>query len=126
MLAVAAKATPAVTTESNGAPLSSPAIARRFREAQTSLLRVLAHPLRLEVIHLLCDAEMNVNGLAEKLGTVQAIVSQQLRILRLSGLVEVRRTQGFAFYRIAVPVRRDLLRDLHDCSEKLSLALPNC
>ncbi|HEY3447553.1 MAG TPA: metalloregulator ArsR/SmtB family transcription factor [Myxococcales bacterium] len=91
--------------------------------SQTELLRVLAHPIRLQVLWLLCDGEMHVNSLAERLGKGQAIVSQQLRILRMAGLVESWRLNGFAYYRIADANRRDLLRGIHDFSEKLSLVM---
>jgi len=111
--------------------MSMPAIDRRPRDAsemvqaqsQTNLLRVLAHPVRLQLLWLLVDEDLNVNALADRLGKPQAIVSQQLRILRMAGLVESSRSHGFAIYRITEPNRRDLLRGIHEFSEKLSHVL---
>lgn len=94
---------------------------RERAQSQTELLRVLAHPVRLQILRLLCEQEeLHVNSLAERLGKGQPIISQQLRILRVAGLVESSRSHGFAYYRIADATRRDLLRGLHDISEKLS------
>jgi len=92
-------------------------------ESQTGLLRVLAHPVRLRLLWLLCEQEMHVNSLAGKLGKGQAIISQQLRILRIAGLVETSRVRGFAYYRVADPARRALLRGLRDLSGRLSALL---
>ena len=44
------------------------------------------------------------------------MVSQQLRILRLRGLVAVNRRQGFAFYRLAEPALEDLVGCMERCS----------
>ena len=62
------------------------------------VLKALAHPARLRIVAALCEGEESVIGLAERLGLPQAIVSQQLRILRMSGLVAAAREKGFARY----------------------------
>jgi DNA-binding transcriptional ArsR family regulator len=67
-------------------------------------------------VSLLCEGEENVGGIAAGLGLPQAIVSQQLRILRLGGLVESTRQGGFAVYRLAEPRLKDLVRCLEKCT----------
>ncbi len=79
------------------------------------LLKAIAHPLRLRIIARLCEDEANVNALAEELGAKQATVSQQLRILRMSRLVHVARSNGMAFYSLAQPRLRELLACLDGC-----------
>jgi ArsR family transcriptional regulator len=81
----------------------------------TELLRAVAHPLRLRIIALLCRAETNVGALAAALDAEQAIVSQHLRILRMSRLVDVTRGGGEARYRLAEPHLRDLIRCVESC-----------
>jgi DNA-binding transcriptional ArsR family regulator len=81
------------------------------------ILKAVAHPLRLRIVAVLCRGEMQVNALADRLGAPQAIVSQQLRILRMHGLVGVVRANGCATYRLREP----RLRDLVGCMEKCSL-----
>ncbi len=79
------------------------------------VLKAVAHPLRLRIVAILCRGEENVNGLAERLGAPQAIVSQQLRILRLHDLVTVTREGGFAVYRLAEPQLETLVSCMEHC-----------
>jgi DNA-binding transcriptional ArsR family regulator len=95
-----------------GTLTQDPEIANRIAE----LLKALAHPLRIRMVALLCKGERHVNGLAEELGVKQAIISQQLRILRMRRLVEVVRKQGLSNYRLAEPRLRELVRCLETCS----------
>ncbi len=78
-------------------------------------LKALAHPVRLRVIALLCEGDANVGELGERLGVKQAIVSQQLRILRMSRLVDTSRQGGFVRYRLAEPRLRELVRCFEGC-----------
>ena len=84
----------------------------------SEVLRAVAHPLRLRIIAILCRNETNVGALAAALSAEQAIVSQQLRILRMSRLVDVTRGGGQARYRLAEPHLRDLVRCLESCDHR--------
>ena len=79
------------------------------------MLKALGHPARLRIVATLCAGDWTVGGLAERLALPQAIVSQQLRILRMSGLVHADRKQGFAHYRLAEPRLRQLVKCLEGC-----------
>ena len=79
------------------------------------VLKALAHPARLRIVAILCEGEESVIGLAERLDLKQAIVSQQLRILRMSGLVAATRQDGFSRYALAEPRLRDLVACLEGC-----------
>ncbi|BDG06038.1 ArsR/SmtB family transcription factor [Anaeromyxobacter oryzae] len=79
------------------------------------VLKAVAHPLRLRIVATLCEADAHVNGLAERLGASQPIVSQQLRILRSHGLVSATRRDGFARYRLAEPALRNLVCCMERC-----------
>ena len=79
------------------------------------ILKALGHASRLRIVAVLCEGEETVGEIAGKLDLPQAIVSQQLRILRMSGLVEASRVKGFARYRLAQPRLRELLRCLEGC-----------
>ena len=65
-------------------------------ERLADILKALAHPARLRIVAVLCDRKETVIGIAERLDIKQAIVSQQLRILRMSGLVAATRENGFS------------------------------
>ncbi len=79
------------------------------------VLKAVAHPLRLRIVATLCEHEENVTALSEKLGASQAIVSQQLRILRGHGLVAASREGGFAKYRLVERNLRGLVRCMEKC-----------
>lgn len=85
--------------------------ARRAAE----VLRAVAHPVRLRIVAMLCEGEANVGDMVRQLGTTQAAVSQQLRILRMHGLVGAARANGFARYRLEEPALRDLTRCVGHC-----------
>jgi ArsR family transcriptional regulator len=80
------------------------------------ILRAVAHPLRLRIIAILCTEDVHVTALAERLGAKQAIVSQQLRSLRMLRLVDGKRENGLVRYRLAEPHLRELVRCLSGCS----------
>ena len=84
-------------------------------EHLADMLKAIAHPLRLRLVALLVERDHCVTELAERLGVDQAIASQQLRILRMRGLVAVSRSDGFANYRLAEPRLINLLDCLEGC-----------
>lgn len=58
---------------------------------KADLLKALAHPTRLCIVHGLIENECNVNGIIECMQMPQSTVSQQLGILRNNGIIEGRR-----------------------------------
>ncbi len=80
------------------------------------MVKAIGNPTRIRIVSVLCDSEANVGAIAERIGAAPAIVSQQLKILRMSGLVEAARGGGFTTYRLAVPRLRDLMRCLEGCT----------
>jgi ArsR family transcriptional regulator len=78
------------------------------------VLKAVAHPMRLRIIAILLEGEVRVGALSERLEANQAIVSQQLRILRSHGLVAADREGGGATYRL---VERNLESLVH-CMER--------
>jgi ArsR family transcriptional regulator len=79
------------------------------------VLKAVAHPMRLRIVGLLCAGSKNVTTLADRLDAPQAIVSQQLRILRMRGLVGFTRQNGHALYWIAEPHLHEMLRCVSGC-----------
>jgi ArsR family transcriptional regulator len=75
--------------------------------AQT--LKALAHPVRLEILDMLRGGEICVCHIEAALGKRQAYISQQLQVLRESGLVETRKVGLSVYYRLADPNVAELL-----------------
>lgn len=79
------------------------------------LLKALAHPRRLEIVHLLRDQELPVGDIHTMLDLPQANISQHLMILREAGVVESQREGKNIFYRLAnvhIIEACDLLREV--------------
>ncbi len=56
------------------------------------ILKTIAHPLRLGVIHLLEQyPRLSVNEICEKLGSEQSLTSHHLQNMRLKGILSVKR-----------------------------------
>ncbi|WP_449415113.1 metalloregulator ArsR/SmtB family transcription factor [Ochrobactrum teleogrylli] len=64
------------------------------------LLRTLSHPARLMLACALAEKEYSVGELEHGLGIRQPTLSQQLGVLRESGIVETRREAKQIFYRL--------------------------
>jgi ArsR family transcriptional regulator len=72
-------------------------------ELQAEVLKTLAHPRRLEIIHQLALAPMTVGRMADELGLAQPNVSQHLALMRSAGVVEAERDGREIRYRLADP-----------------------
>jgi DNA-binding transcriptional ArsR family regulator len=70
---------------------------------QAEVLRTLASPRRLDILHRLADGPCEVRRLADELGASQPNVSQHLAILRSAGIVEAERAGREVRYRLADP-----------------------
>ncbi|MCS6996316.1 MAG: metalloregulator ArsR/SmtB family transcription factor [Casimicrobiaceae bacterium] len=77
------------------------------------LLKQLSNPDRLLILCVLSEAEACVSAIEAATGIGQPSLSQQLTVLRESGLVATRRDGKFIYYRIADPAVYVLLRTLH-------------
>lgn len=70
---------------------------------QADVLRALAHPRRLEILHQLADGPVEVSMLAARLGISQPNASQHLSVMRTAGVVEAERTGREVRYRVSDP-----------------------
>jgi len=80
------------------------------------MLKAMGHPVRLRIIAMLCEGDCTVSELTARLGVPQAVASQQLRILRMSRLVAVRRAKGFAHYSLGEPNLVRMIDCMQSCS----------
>jgi ArsR family transcriptional regulator len=70
-------------------------------ELQADVLKTLANPRRLEIVHLLAAEPMTVGRMVEELGIAQPNVSQHLALMRTAGVVEAERDGREIRYRLA-------------------------
>lgn len=71
-------------------------------ERVAPIIRHAAHPLRLRILDYLRheDAPRTVSEIVEAMETEQAVVSQQLRILKDQGILGARRSGNYMYYEI--------------------------
>lgn len=70
---------------------------------------ILSHPIRLQILGELIEADRCVCDLQAALCKPQPYVSQQLRVLHRWGMVERHRVAQFHFYRLADPLVKRVL-----------------
>ncbi|TQK50283.1 ArsR family transcriptional regulator [Streptomyces sp. SLBN-118] len=66
----------------------------------TDLIRVLADPLRLQIVTLLARETLCTTHLVEETGARQTNLSNHLKVLRESGVVETEPCGRFTYYRL--------------------------
>ncbi|MBP7330887.1 MAG: HTH-type transcriptional repressor CzrA [Firmicutes bacterium ADurb.Bin373] len=76
---------------------------------KADLLKALAHPTRLCIVHGLIENDCNVNGIIECLQMPQSTVSQQLAVLRNKGIIEGRRSGTVICYSVVNSEARRLV-----------------
>lgn len=79
------------------------------------VLKALGHPIRLQIVEILVEGEQNVTELEHRLQVPQAILSQQLRVLRTSGVVVAEKRGGFTYYSLFNPQLANLMQCLERC-----------
>jgi DNA-binding transcriptional ArsR family regulator len=67
-------------------------------KTQAALLMAMANPVRLEILQLLVENEIDVTSISNHLGMSQSAVSQHLAKLRAEKLVNTRRDAQTVFY----------------------------
>ncbi|MGR4881451.1 ArsR/SmtB family transcription factor [Streptomyces sp. LARHCF249] len=90
----------------------------------TDLLRVLADPLRLQIVTLLAKETLCTSHLVEETGARQTNLSNHLKVLREAGVVESEPCGRFTYYRLRPEVIEaiagqfaDLARSARETSE---------
>jgi DNA-binding transcriptional ArsR family regulator len=96
-------------------------------ERAARVIRILGHPLRLRILESLEAGERNVTDLQDELGATQAVISQQLAILRSEDVVASRREGPRVYYRIIEPKVSHILDcirlcDLPDPADQMPIA----
>jgi ArsR family transcriptional regulator len=82
----------------------NPLIDKEEDIVQASLaMKAIAHPLRLKILCVLAEAELNVQDIVDSVGTSQSNISQHLAILRDKGVLATRKDANKVFYRIGDP-----------------------
>ncbi len=87
----------------DGEPTPMQSLADDIDTIQASVLRALASPNRLRIVHRLGAGDLDVNEIARSLGLTQAATSQHLAAMRSAGIVEAHRDGRSVRYGLADP-----------------------
>lgn len=83
-----------------------------------SKLKVMGHPVRLQILDMLRHGEICVCHIETALGKRQAYISQHLMTLRDAGLVSARRDGLQVYYRLSDDMAADMLNLIYGISEQ--------
>lgn len=84
----------------NDALLDEERSADAIFESAAELFGLLSSPIRLQIIHILCDCEMNVTQLLEVIDTTQPNISQHLSLLYRTGILGRKKNGAQIYYRL--------------------------
>lgn len=101
---------------------------KRVFKIHTDFLKSLAHPKRLEIIHLLRDLSLSVSDIQSMLDLPQANLSQHLQVLKKHGVVEYSKKGKQNFYKISDPriiTACDLIREVLTQPDPLTDIIPS-
>ena len=82
-----------------------------------SLLKVLAHPDRLQILFFVEKQERMVTAIQKHVDLTQAMTSQHLKILFETGYLDRRRSGTSIFYRLNDGQGKNILLHIRDCEE---------
>ncbi|MFF3462424.1 ArsR/SmtB family transcription factor [Streptomyces sp. NPDC001984] len=91
----------------------------------TDLIRVLADPLRLQIVTLLAKETLCTTHLVEETGARQTNLSNHLRVLREAGVVETEPCGRYTYYKLRPDVIAQLAGQFADLAESARAAAEN-
>jgi ArsR family transcriptional regulator len=91
----------------------------------TDLIRVLADPLRLQIVTLLAKETLCATHLIEETGAKQTNLSNHLRVLREAGVVDTEPCGRFTYYKVRPDVIAQLAGQFADLADSARTAADN-
>lgn len=100
---------------------------KKIFELHADVCKMLAQPLRLEILFHISDGELSVNELSERSGARMANISQHLALMRQQGIVTTRKVGVKVYYSVtnkktlkAFELMREVLLDRLRATEELA------
>lgn len=94
-------------------------------EQAARAMKAISHPLRLKILCVLGDQEVNVQEIVEAVGTTQSNISQHLGILRDKSILRARKEANKVFYSVSDPRTLALIAGMREvfCGAKSPASL---
>ena len=87
-------------TQNNSFGDDAPLVRDEEIERASRSLKAISHPLRLKILCVLGNNEVNVQDIVEHVGTSQSNISQHLAILRDKEILATRKDANRVYYRV--------------------------
>ena len=87
-------------------------------ERQAQICKAFANPVRLVILDLISQGELQCSELQEALGITKANLSQHLTVLKTAGIVAVRRQGKQVFCSLAIPEVKQACEIVHKVLER--------
>jgi len=85
-------------------------------EFSASILKAVAHPIRLAILQLLDNEErLSVNEICARIKSEQSLTSHHLSNMKLKGILGSKREGQRVYYYLKLPALNDLLGCLDTC-----------
>ncbi len=81
-------------------------------DAVASYFSVMSEPMRLRIMHALCEQEKTVSQIVDELGATQTNISRHLNLMHRSGVLARRREGNQVYYRAADPAMVEICRSV--------------
>lgn len=86
-------------------------------EQAASILKAVAHPIRLSILQLLQQEErLSVNEICERLGSEQSLTSHHLSNMKLKGVLASKREGQRIYYHLKFQELTHLLQCMENCA----------
>lgn len=76
---------------------------KKIHEMQAEICKALAHPLRMEIIHILKEKEVSFGDILEKTGGLKSNLSQHLKVMTDKGILKTRRDGQCSYFSLTSP-----------------------
>ena len=94
-------------------------------DAVAAYFSVLSEPMRLRIMHCICETEKTVSQIVEETGATQTNVSRHLGMMHRSGVLARRKEGNQVYYRAADTVMVELCRGVcKRISEQMDEKIP--
>jgi len=95
-------------------------------ESASGYFALLAEPMRLKILHAICDRERTVGEIVAATGATQTTVSRHLGAMHRAGALARRRDRNFTWYSVADTTLTELCRTVcvHVASRELFASPP--
>ena len=87
-----------------------------FLDKTATVLKLLGHPIRIQIIEFLETGEHTVGEIQKEINQIQAITSQHLRLMLRKEIVKNRRQGTCLYYSISNDFIRNILKCIRNCA----------